>query len=368
MAIKNILAKILLSLIIIILIVAIIGICFVLVMTKPSDINAKTTYPVGGMVISNDVDYREDMDKKLLYNPMIRIMQVVWRFCTTSDAKKHESQTPPTNIVEDNNIPYVDDGNKYHQLDVYYPKDYKNDMPLIIDIHGGGWMYGDKELNKYYCLELANKGYVVVNMSYKLVPDTTVDKQLQDISYALKWISNNIDNYPVDKTKVMITGDSAGGMLAVYTAAIQQSENLQNVFGIEKANIEITTLLLTSPAPYMNGSSRSYVKYLWGSDYKEKETYKYMNISDILNDEEVKLPPTYLITSSEDSIAHGQTIKCYNDLQKHGVKCELADYKTEDFNNQYSLPHVFSVLDPFNEAGQTAIDNALDFYKQNCEN
>ena len=69
-----------------------------------------------------------------------------------------------------------------------------------------------------------------------------------------------------------------------------------------------------------------------------------------------EMPPTYLITSSGDTLAKKQTIKLYELLKKNGVSCELANYGKEYGE---TLPHVFSVLQPFEPAGKDAIDKAL---------
>ena len=74
------------------------------------------------------------------------------------------------------------------------------------------------------------------------------------------------------------------------------------------------------------------------------------------------MPPTYLITSSGDTLAHSQTLRAFELLQSKGVRCELADYDKQAFGK--SLPHVFSVLYPYDEAGTTATESALDFYQQ----
>lgn len=66
-------------------------------------------------------------------------------------------------------------------LDVYRPKSVEGALPVIVDIHGGGWYYGDKELNKYYCMSLVKYGFAVVNVSYRLAPgafDLGSDKRL----------------------------------------------------------------------------------------------------------------------------------------------------------------------------------------------
>jgi acetyl esterase/lipase len=312
------------------------------------------------MLTSDTIDYSTDSADGLKNNLIIKIMQVVWKNCQSSDAKVHESQTPPTDIVKHKDIAYIDDGNMYHMLDVYYPENTNEPLPVIIDIHGGGWMYATKDLNEYYCLALAERGYVVFNISYRLVPDVTVNEQLQDVAEALKWISENTSNYPCDTSSIMLTGDSAGGQLAIYSAIIMQSPELQEIFGTVDIDMDITKLLLTSPVSYMrNGGLFSiYTKPLWGKDYKNKSTYDYMDLDKIIDYVDT-MPPVYLITSSGDFLAHTQTVKAYELLKSKGFTAELADYDKKEFNQ--SLQHVFSVLDPFDEAGKTAIDNALEY-------
>lgn len=65
--------------------------------------------------------------------------------------------TLPDGIEARIDIPYIEDGHRGHLLDVYYPKDAGQKLPVIIDIHGGGFLYGDKDLNKLYGYHLAKK-------------------------------------------------------------------------------------------------------------------------------------------------------------------------------------------------------------------
>jgi acetyl esterase/lipase len=344
----------------IIIAIVLVGIVVINMMVKPVSDKSENPIYVGAMLTSDTIDYSTDSADGLKNNLIIKIMQVVWKNCQSSDAKVHESQTPPTDIVKHKDIAYIDDGNMYHMLDVYYPENTNEPLPVIIDIHGGGWMYATKDLNEYYCLALAERGYVVFNISYRLVPDVTVNEQLQDVAEALKWISENTSNYPCDTSSIMLTGDSAGGQLAIYSAIIMQSPELQEIFGTVDIDMDITKLLLTSPVSYMrNGGLFSiYTKPLWGKDYKNKSTYDYMDLDKIIDYVDT-MPPVYLITSSGDFLAHTQTVKAYELLKSKGFTAELADYDKKEFNQ--SLQHVFSVLDPFDEAGKTAIDNALEY-------
>ena len=334
----------------IIVVIALAAVIFINVTTKP----AKDTEPhfaVGGMVVSDTVEYKDDSGKGIRHNPVIRIMQMVWRFCSDGDAAKHAEQTPPENVEKIKDVEYISDGNIYHRLDVFYPKGTKQSdkLPVVIDIHGGGWMYGDKDLNEYYCLSIADRGYTVFSISYRLVPDVTVNEQLQDVAEALKWISENMKNYPADESKILLTGDSAGGQLSAYSAVLLQSEELREKFGVVDGNLDVSALVLTSPVAFMKdgGSFSVYTKILWGKDYKTKPTYDYMDISEIID--YAKLPPTYFITSDGDSLAHDQTHRAYELFKEKGVQCEIANFGDDE--NGDPLPHVFSVLFPFDKSG-----------------
>lgn len=355
---------ILLSIVAVIAVIALAAVIFIHIVITPTSADNEKAVAVGGLIVSDSIDYQQE-DSNLKANPIIKIMQMVWKFCSDGDMKKHAAQTPPDNIHEITDLAYIDDGNIYHQLDVYYPEGTTEKLPVIIDIHGGGWMYGNKELNKYYCLALASRGYVVFNINYRLVPDVTVNEQLQDCAFALKWISENMQNYPCDTENILLTGDSAGGQLAVYSAALLQSEKLREVFDVVDVNLQPSALLLTSPVSYMNNGSAfsMYTKILWGTDYKDKPTYEYMNLDQIID--YVQLPPTYLITSSGDTLAHSQTLQAAELLESKGVQTKLADYGKVDGKKQV---HVFSVLYPFDTAGVTAIDEALAFFEETINN
>ncbi len=343
--------------------IVIVAVGFINLTTLPKYDDDKNVIYVGSMVKSKTIDYQDESGKGIAKNPIVKIMQMVWRFCDDGDKSKHAKQNPPKDIELISDIPYIDDGNYYHKLDIMYPNSISkgDQLPVIIDIHGGGWMYGDKGLNENYCRALADKGYVVFDINYRLVPDVNVNEQIKDVMSALKWIGENINNYPCDSDNIMLTGDSAGGMLASYASVLLQSEELRNIFETESADINLTALVLTSPVSYMKdgGWFSIYTKPLWGKGYKNSKTYEYMDFDKILPFAK-EMPPTYLITSSGDTLAQKQTVKLYNLLKKNGVSCELANYGKEYGK---SLPHVFSVLQPFEPAGKDAIDKELAFYK-----
>lgn len=348
----------------IILAIIIAATAVIFILTKPVDDKSDKAVYVGGLLSSQSIEYKDASSKGLESNPIIKIMQIVWKGVDKDDKKNHAEQTPPSKITKDKDIEYLNTGNPYHMLDVFYPEGDlpEEGLPVIIDIHGGGWMYATKDLNEYYCMELASKGYTVFSISYRLVPDVTVNEQIQDCASALKWISENMKNYPANASSVMLTGDSAGGQLALYEAVLNQSPELREIFNTQATNLNIKALLLTSPVAYMkNGGMYSvYTKPLWGKDYKQKATYNYMDLSEIIEYAD-NMPPTFFITSSGDTLAHDQTVTAYNLFQERGIESELIDYG--EYNGE-KQKHVFSVLDPFSEPSQEVITKALDFYQK----
>lgn len=353
--------------VIILIIALIVGIGFGVIyyLTKPVDDTSDKAIYVGGMRSSQSIDYKSDSSKGLENDIIVKIMQVSWKFCDKSDKKRMSTQTPPENVVKVKDVTYLDDGNPYHKFDVFYPEGTipEEGLPVIIDIHGGGWMYASKDLNEYYCMELANKGYCVFSISYRLVPDVTVYEQIKDCTDALAYINSNMKNYPANKKTVMLTGDSAGGQLALYSTILNNNPDAREIFGTVDTKLNIKCLLLTSPVTYAKsgGWFSIYTKKMWGKDYKTKAAYNYMDLDEIMvlaNN----MPPTYFITSSGDTLAHDQTVNAYNYFADKGYECEIQDFT--DLRDGKKLPHVFSVLDPFDEYGQKAINDALDYYQK----
>ena len=292
------------------------------------------------------------------------IMRVFWNHVKHTDQVRLATQTEPEGIVRAYNLPYLDTGNPYHTIDVYYPMEHDGPMPVIIDIHGGGWMYGDKELNRMYCLNLAKRGYVVFNMSYRLVPQVTIKEQLQDVMAAMCWIEAHMGDYPCRSERILLTGDSAGAQLASFTAALLTSKELRGVFEVPACGLKLTALGLVSPVVYMNagGYMGAYTTRMWGKNYKELPTYPFMNIDALLPF--AKMPPTFLVSSSGDFMAKDMARRAYADFQKFGIPVTLMDFPTFEGED---LPHVFSVIYPESKAGVMAIEGMLKVFTDAME-
>ena len=80
-----------------------------------------------------------------------------------SDAKRDRGlNTTPDDILRINDIPYGLDV-KWNTLDVYRPKNLKGKLPVIVNVHGGGYVYGSTKQYQFYCMDLARRGFAVVS-------------------------------------------------------------------------------------------------------------------------------------------------------------------------------------------------------------
>lgn len=293
-----------------------------------------------------------------------KALGLFWLNTKRMDDKRIATLKTPEGVFESNNHEYLPDGHKYHKLDVYYPEGATEKLPVIVDIHGGGWMYGDKELNKNYCLTLAKRGNVVFNISYPLYPEITSIEQLRHVASAMEWIYNNLDNYPCDKNSICLTGDSAGGMLALYTSMLSQSEKMREIFDVPDFSLKFNAVCLTSAMSYMDDGTitSKYTKIMLGKNYKKEKWADYVNVDKIL--ELGEMIPTFMVTSSGDFLAKDQVERTAKLFEEKGIECELMNWdKFEDKD----LPHVFAILYPDHEPSRKTIDAMLTFFKKHSK-
>ena len=115
-------------------------------------------------------------------------------------------------------ISYLEGGTAYeqkkHLLDVYTPKESDVKKEVLIFIHGGRFSSGNKNLYKFLGKNLSAKGKVVVVINYQLHPYVNITQMMSECASAVKWVNQNIEKYGGHKTKLYVSGHSAGGHLA----------------------------------------------------------------------------------------------------------------------------------------------------------
>lgn len=288
------------------------------------------------------------------------ILDKNWANCAINDAKRIASQTEPKGLTQHLNIPYIDDGEKAHLLDIYYPEGVTEKLPVIIDIHGGGWMYGYKEINKYFNMKLALKGFLVASINYRLAGDVLFDDQIRDIFDSLKWLRENLKKYPADTDNIFLAGDSAGGHFACVTTAVNLNEDMQKDFGVEYCGFDFGAVAAICPAIDLlspNFLMNVNVPILLGEHWRKSKFKKYLNVKEIISKD---FPPFYINTATNDFLKK-QSYKFKDILEKNGIEYKFHDFQEKD-NGKY-LGHVFNVVNPFSKPGDMANTEIAEFFK-----
>ena len=119
----------------------------------------------------------------------------------------------PPGVKMERDISYVPNGDEAQKLDLYLPeKPAEHPLPLIVHIHGGGWMGG----NKFPCpvVGMVSKGYAVASVEYRFSQKAKFPAQIQDCQAAIRWLRANSKPHNIDPERVGVVGGSAGGHLS----------------------------------------------------------------------------------------------------------------------------------------------------------
>jgi acetyl esterase len=121
--------------------------------------------------------------------------------------------------MEDIEIDGPDDGQKL-TLRIYRPKNLSENAPVVLDIHGGGWVGGNLDIDNYRCIEIAQRTpCLVVSVAYRLTTkEVCYPKPLMDCLSALQYIYDHALELGVDKNKIALHGTSAGANIAAGLA------------------------------------------------------------------------------------------------------------------------------------------------------
>ena len=128
--------------------------------------------------------------------------------------------------VVSTDITYLTVDNYEAKLDVYKRKDVTSPQPTVIYIHGGGWIGGSKKSSMMFLTPWLEMGLNVVNVEYRLTRVAPAPAAVEDCLCALRWVGSHAQAYGIDLTRLVVSGESAGGHLSLTTGMIPESAGL----------------------------------------------------------------------------------------------------------------------------------------------
>jgi len=255
-------------------------------------------------------------------------------------------------------------------MDIYTPNGGKDNYPVLLIFHGGGWLINDNSIMDQMSAYIAsNSNYVVANVNYRLLVDidntVKINQIVEDVFGAVAWARHNIEQYQGDSNKLAVTGDSAGGHLSAMVVNMGHQLSSQpyseTSIGFKPSylppgktaeqvasenGLAVQAAVLSYGAFDVYTSSRdgiesirnpfwlmagSLARGIFGDDYNADDNPNmYRGVSPLYHipsAEERQLPPQLLTVGDQDSLVSPQSVKDYlAQLRAAGHSAEYWEY------------------------------------------
>lgn len=285
--------------------------------------------------------------------------------------KKYKNINRVTDIIYDNNYGDV------CKLDILYDNKLIAEgakLPVYMNIHGGGFIAGDKKHRRSFCSFIADLGFFVVNINHGLCPDYKFPYFLHHCVKALNWISDNATEYNLDLDNVFVGGDSAGGYISAMLGAMQANDELREKIEADSLKTKIKGLLLISGSYDMATLVSSKVPFKIAAQMGESitgmplkkihknraalEEYEYFRElypETYINE---KFPTSFIAHSTKDFFVPNQGDKFIELLKQHNIK--YTEHKATRLVDIHCYP-IFR----YNKASKQCIKDMTKFLQDN---
>ena len=277
--------------------------------------------------------------------------------CTRNDKMRMATEVLPSNCDTECDICYENPDIPEHRLDIYNLQGTEVGDTAFFLIHGGAFVYGFKELDKNFGMNLAVfSGIPVVNVNYHLLPTKSLAGILSDLCMAIDFISKQRGI-----RKLHLIGDSAGGYLAVMLACLLRSKAVRHDIGVfVKSDVEV--LSVNSICGVYSGDYRKFPGYFFrkpsGTDGGDIDIPDYaFDLREVIK--RTGLPRTCLVTGDRDFLRE-MNIGMRDFLKEQGIPVKFYDAIS---TANRPAEHVYAISNPAWQESHTAlkliIDNAV---------
>ena len=269
------------------------------------------------------------MSKRLM--PFVMLVGVVLLLAGPTEANAQLGETSSFLAHVSNqyrvipNVTYHVASNQENKLDLYVPRGATGPTPVLMYIHGGGWVGGTKESSVLRILPYLEMGWAVANIEYRLGAVARAPAAVEDGLCALRWVIRNAGQYNLDTSRIVTTGNSAGGHLALTTGMIPASAGLDRECpGSEELSVAaiINWYGITEVGDLLAGpNTKSYAVEWMGSLENRFEIAERVSPMTYVR---AGLPPTLTIHGDADpTVPYQHAIALHEKLEELGVPNEL---------------------------------------------
>jgi acetyl esterase/lipase len=223
------------------------------------------------------------------------------------------------------NLTYLVASNYDAKLDIYVRRGVTSPQPTVIYMHGGFWVAGTKEGSLMSLMPWLEMGWNVVNVEYRLGRVALAPAAVEDCMCALRYLNAQAKTYNVDTNRLVVTGESAGGHLALTTGIIPESAGLDRECAgapLPKVAAIINWFGITDVADVIDGPNRRNAAAQWlGSLPNRDEIARRVSPLTYIR---AGLPPVMTIHGDADpTVPYQQAVRLHEALAKVGVPNQL---------------------------------------------
>lgn len=288
------------------------------------------------------------------------LIKLMHSLILSGDNKRLNAQEVPQVTVVTEGLTYLDSGNPYHTFNITRPEGAEGKLPAILDIHGGAWIYGDRNLNRNYSKMLSLGGYAVLDAGYRIAPQADFVEQAKDVIAFINYVADHADELNIDANNIYLTGDSSGGHLSYLALEAYYRPEVAELLGC-KPKITFNAVCFTCGAFYL-GDMPSSIPCSWlffGKIFpKGRAKSPFYSLSRLDMPAGLDLPPM-LLHSCEDDFLKADTLKAYEELCKAGYQPELIFRKEL---TEHKLRHVYNIAEPWWSESKETNGSILAFF------
>jgi acetyl esterase/lipase len=238
--------------------------------------------------------------------------------------------TAQSNYQISPNITYLVENNYEDRLDIYHRRNATGPQPTLLYIHGGGWTGGTKEAAFMSVVPWLEMGWTVVNVEYRLARVSPAPAAVEDCLCALKWVVSHAAQYHIDPSKIVTSGDSAGGHLALMTGITPAEAGLDRECPSSQGNAPFPKVAaivnwygITDVVDLLDGPNRKGYAVSWlGSAPNREEIARRVSPLTYIRP---GLPPILSIQGDADpTVPYTHSLRLREALNKAGVANELV--------------------------------------------
>ena len=280
-----------------------------------------------------------------------------------SALKRREMYPPYKKDYEQQiDIPYIDDRIYHHKFDVFRAKENRKNC-VIIDIHGGSYIFGEHIDQYVFGDYFLQRGYDFISADYIPIDGKTrgIKDIFDDLYEFIKYVFAHQKELGIEGEDVVITGDSAGGHMALTISELLLDENYAKEAGYQMPKVNLVACLVNCPVyDFVNVPkgqlSKSGQKRILGPTYNNKELLAlYCPKVHV----ESLTCPIFVSTCKRDFLRM-HSLMLYEELHKMGREVQIVDLDTND----KTTGHVHNVLHPFRPYAEMINSSMVEFIEK----